>query len=184
MIQSSSRIIATISQRLAHARATSFATARSLSVQGCNIVLQLRRWGIVWLPCPHSHSAELSVYPHFSMFALHLPMRDLNLFKLRQVIHGSLEPAGSDSVGLICMWLSYPDSLNLSSHSFIRSVDTLLSRGRKWPGTCCVISDVVVTQHGQKEDVLCLSTSICLRRSFFFSCNLPSYIGGAMPERM
>merc|ERR1712198_26895 len=126
-------------------------------------------------------SAEPSVYPHLSMFALHLPMRDLNLFRLRQVIHGCLEPAGSDSVGLICMWLSYPDSLNLSSHSFKRSVATLLSNG----GTVArkLLRDsrrCGITAWPKRG---CLSSSICLRRSFLLETALLTS-GGAMPERM
>ena len=72
----------------------------SLVVDGCGSMGQTSRCFIV-SSSPHSHVVcSSSLNPHFCIRDLHRPLPVQRRFRLDQVGHASLEPGGSDSLGL------------------------------------------------------------------------------------
>ena len=64
---------------------------------------------------PHSHSVcPSSLNPHFCIRDLHLAVPVRRRFRLDQVGHASLEPGGSDSLGLS----DTVDTISRRSHAF------------------------------------------------------------------
>ena len=75
-------------------------SSRSSWVQGCGRMGQTSRCFMV-CSSPHSHVVcPSSLNPHFCIRDLHLPVPVRRRFRLDQVGHASLEPGGSDSLGL------------------------------------------------------------------------------------
>ena len=69
-------------------------------VQGCGRMGQTSRCFMI-CSSPHSHVVcPSSLNPHFCIRDLHLPVPVRRRFRLDQVGHASLEPGGSDSLGL------------------------------------------------------------------------------------
>ena len=80
--------------------ARGFNSSRSSWVQGCG---RMGRTGMCFIVCssPHSHAVcPSSLNPHFCIRDLHHPVPVQRRFRLDQVGHASLEPGGSDSLGL------------------------------------------------------------------------------------
>ena len=75
-------------------------SSRSSWVHGCGRMGQTGRCFIV-CSSPHSHVVcSSSLNPHFCIRDLHRPVPLRRRFRLDQVGHASLEPGGSDSLGL------------------------------------------------------------------------------------
>ena len=75
-------------------------SSRSSWEQGCGGMGQTSRCFIV-CSSPHSHVVcPSSLNPHFCIRDLHRPVSVRRRFRLDQVGHASLEPGGSDSLGL------------------------------------------------------------------------------------
>ena len=75
-------------------------SSRSSWVHGCGRMGQTSRCFIV-CSSPHSHVVcPSSLNPHFCIRDLHRPVPVRRRFRLDQVGHVSLEPGGSDSLGL------------------------------------------------------------------------------------
>ena len=75
-------------------------SSRSSWVHGCGRMGQTSRCFIV-CSSPHSHVVRpSSLNPHFWIRDLHLPVPARRRFRLDQVGQASLEPGGSDSLGL------------------------------------------------------------------------------------
>ena len=106
---------------------------RSSLVQGCGRMGQTSRCFMV-CSSPHSQVVCSSLNPHFCIRDLHRPVPVRRRFRLDQVGHVSLEPGGSDSLGLnenLCVvwrWLDQRFSLR---------VQVLPSRGStEWRKLC------------------------------------------------
>ena len=95
-------------------------SSRSSWVHGCGSMGQTSRCFIV-CSSPHSHVVcSSSLNPHFCIRDLHRPVPVRRRFRLDQVGHASLEPGGSDSLGLnesLCgvfwRWLNKSSSLRV-----------------------------------------------------------------------
>ena len=79
---------------------------------------------------PHSHVVcPSSLNPHFCITDLHRPVPVRRRFRLDQVGHISLEPGGSDSLGLnvsLCggvVWMAGPESQSSSAGAAIKGFD-------------------------------------------------------------
>ena len=80
--------------------AWSLNSSKSSWVQGCGRMGQTSKRFIV-CPSPHSHVVcPSSLNPHLCLMDLHRPVPVQRRFRLHKVGHASLEPGGSDSLGL------------------------------------------------------------------------------------
>ena len=129
----------TPAQRWAHDLARGLHSSRSSLVHGCGRMGQTNRCFIV-CTSPHSHVVCPSLLnPHFCIRDLHRPVPVRMRYRLDQVGHFSLEPGGSDSLGLneslcgvVWRWLDQRVSLR---------VRALSSRGStEWRKLCLGVS--------------------------------------------
>ena len=123
---------------------------------------------------PHSHVVcPSSLNPHFCIRDLHLPVPVRRRFRLDQLGHASLEPGGSDSLGLneslcgvVWRWLDQRFSLR---------VRALPSRGStEWRKLCLDFSLFLAgscSYRGCRGSFSCLSLSEC----YLFSAVLSRY---------
>ena len=136
-------------------------SSRSSWVQGCGRMGQTSRCFMV-CSSPHSHIVcPSSLNPHFCIRDLHLPVPVRRRFRLDQVGHASLEPGGSDSLGLnkslcgvVWRWLDQRFSLR---------VRALPSRGStEWRKLCLDFSLFLAgscSYRGCRGSFSCLSFS-------------------------
>ena len=97
---SSFRVTTTPAQCWAQDLAQGLNSSRSSWVHGCGRIGQTSRCFMV-CSSPHSHVVcPSSLNPHFCIRDLHRPVPVRRRFRLDQVGHVSLEPGGSDSLGL------------------------------------------------------------------------------------
>ena len=136
-------------------------SSRSSWVQGCGRMGQTGRCFMV-CSSPHSHVVcPSSLNPHFCIRDLHLPVPVRRRFRLDQVGHVSLEPGGSDSLGLneslcgvVWRWLDQRVSIR---------VRALPSRGStEWRKLCLDLSLFLAgscSYRGCRGSFSCLSFS-------------------------
>ena len=104
-------------------------SSRSSWVHGCGSMGQTSRCFIV-CSSPHSHvGCPSSLSPHFCIRDLHRPVPVRMRFRLDKVGHVSLEPGGSDSLGLneslcgFCLEMAGPASQFSSAGAAIKGFD-------------------------------------------------------------
>ena len=113
---------------------------------------------------PHSHIVcPSSLNPHFCIRDLHLPVPVQRRFRLDQVGHASLEPGGSDSLGLneslcgvVWRWLDQRFSLRvwaLPSRGSTEWRKLCLDFSLFLAGSCSYVTNLDETSHMSAEFV-------------------------------